>query len=180
MGKWGGKLKTIKRKNRDFMIWELKGIKNYKLKIKGVRNLFSLLNFYKMSFLVPYNSQIIKSRFWPLPSPILLKRFHKSHKCFRLELIFHKKVHQGVFLLNCTMNRDICKWTFLIGAFIQHLIYFWLGFLGLFLGGGVENCSPIITLDSDSHKKWQICRPSWVLSKVAKKGLQTSAVFITL
>ena len=37
---------------------------------------------------------------------------YKSHKCVRLELIFHKKVHEGVFqnlLLNCTMNRDVCR-----------------------------------------------------------------------
>ena len=31
--KWGGQLKTTKRDIRDFMILELKGIKNYKTKI---------------------------------------------------------------------------------------------------------------------------------------------------
>ena len=35
--KWGGLLKTTKGEIRNFMIWELKGIKNYKTKIKGVR-----------------------------------------------------------------------------------------------------------------------------------------------
>ena len=34
-------------------------IKRYKIKISGVKNLFGLLKFYKMSFLVPYNSKII-------------------------------------------------------------------------------------------------------------------------
>ena len=33
IGKWGGQLKTTKRENRDNMILELKGIKNYKTKI---------------------------------------------------------------------------------------------------------------------------------------------------
>ena len=45
-----------------------------------------------------------------------------------------KKVHEGVFkhlVRNCTINRDFCKRACLIGAFIQHLIHFWLGFLGL-------------------------------------------------
>ena len=31
--KWGGQLKTTKRGIRDYMILELKGIKNYKTKI---------------------------------------------------------------------------------------------------------------------------------------------------
>ena len=77
--KWGGQLKTIKRENRDFMILELKSIKNCKPKIKGVKNLFDLLGFCKMSLLVPYNSKIIKSRIsrfvilsWPPHLSILL------------------------------------------------------------------------------------------------------------
>ena len=48
---------------------------------------------------------------------------------------FTKKIHEGVFqhlVLNCTINRDICKRACLIGAFTQHLTHFWLGFLGLF------------------------------------------------
>ena len=56
-----------------------------------------------------------------------------------------KNVHEGVFkylLLKCTMNRDVFKRAFMIGAFIQHLAQFWLRFLGLFLGGGVQNCTP--------------------------------------
>ena len=60
----------------------------------------------------------------------------------RFEII---KVHEGVFeyvLLKCTMNKDVCKMTCLIGAFIQHLDHFWLGFLGLILGGGVQNWTP--------------------------------------
>ena len=48
--KWGGLLKTTKGEIRNFMIWELKSIKNYKTKIKGVKNLFTWLKFYKMSF----------------------------------------------------------------------------------------------------------------------------------
>ena len=33
IGKWGGQLKTTKREIRDYMIWELKGIKNYKTEL---------------------------------------------------------------------------------------------------------------------------------------------------
>ena len=33
IGKWGGQLKMTKQEIQDFMIWELKGIKNYKTKI---------------------------------------------------------------------------------------------------------------------------------------------------
>ena len=36
----------------------------------------------------------------------------------------------------------VSKRTWLIGAFIQHLIHFWLGFLGLFLDEEVQNCTP--------------------------------------
>ena len=48
---------------------------------------------------------------------------------------FIKKVHEGVFedlQLKCTINRDVCKRTCLIGAFIRDLNHFWLGLLGLF------------------------------------------------
>ena len=64
----------------------------------------------------------------------------------RLELIFHKKFHEGVFkflLINCTMNRNACKESCLIGAFIQHLTQFWSGFLGLFLGTGCKIAHPL-------------------------------------
>ena len=56
-----------------------------------------------------------------------------------------KNVREGFFkyfLLKCTMNRDVFKRTFMIGAFIQHLTHFWFRFLGLFLGRGVQNCTP--------------------------------------
>ena len=46
-----------------------------------------------------------------------------------------KEVHEGVFkhaVLNCTINRGVCKRTCLAGAFIQHLTHSCLGFLGLF------------------------------------------------
>ena len=33
IGKWGSQLKTTKQEIQDFMILELKGIKNYKTKI---------------------------------------------------------------------------------------------------------------------------------------------------
>ena len=52
---------------------------------------------------------------------------------------------QGFFkylLLNCTINRDVCKRTYMLGAFIQHLIYIWLDFLRLLLDLGVQNCTP--------------------------------------
>ena len=49
--KWASWLKTVKRKIQDFMIWKFYGIKNCKTKIWGVKTLFSLLKFYKMSFL---------------------------------------------------------------------------------------------------------------------------------
>ena len=39
------------------------------------------------------------------------------------------------------MNRDAYKRTCLIGAFIRYLAHFWLAFLELFLGGGVQNCT---------------------------------------
>ena len=51
-----------------------------------------------------------------------------------------KKVHQGVFkylLLKCTTKRDVLKRTCLIGAFIQHLAFFWLEFLRPFLSDEV-------------------------------------------
>ena len=48
------------------------------------------------------------------------------------ELIVYKEFFKYI-LLNCTMNRNICKRTYLIGAFIQHLTHFWLNFLKLFL-----------------------------------------------
>ena len=35
--------------------------------------------------------------------------------------------------------------TFLIGAFIQHLTHFWLGFWGSFLGRECKIASPVIT-----------------------------------
>ena len=51
--------------------------------------------------------------------------------------------------LNCTMSRDVWKKTYLTGPFIQHSTHFWLGFLGLFLDGEVQNCTPVITFDRD-------------------------------
>ena len=59
--------------------------------------------------------------------------------------LFIKKVHDSVFkyaVLNSTMSRDICKRIWLISALIQHLTHFWLGFLGLFLDGEVQNWTP--------------------------------------
>ena len=44
------------------MILGLKGIKHYKTKIQGIKNLFSLLKFYRITFLVSYNLKIIKSQ----------------------------------------------------------------------------------------------------------------------
>ena len=55
------------------------------------------------------------------------------------------KIYESVFkhiLLNCNMSRDVCKRTWVTGAFIQHLSHFWLGFLGLFLDGEVQNYIP--------------------------------------
>ena len=66
--------------------------------------------------------------------------------------LFIIKIYENVFkyvLLNSTMSRDICKRTNLKGAFIQHLNHFWLGSLGLFLDGEVQNCTPVITFDKD-------------------------------
>ena len=40
-------------------------IERYKIKIYSVKNLFGLLGFCKMTFLVPYNSKIIKFRISP-------------------------------------------------------------------------------------------------------------------
>ena len=56
-----------------------------------------------------------------------------------------------------------------IGAFIQHLTHFWLGFLELFLWG-VQNCTPVSLLLKEtccSNNEWQIYRPSQVLLKIA-------------
>ena len=54
--------------------------------------------------------------------------------------MFHK-ILQTVFmylLLNCAISKDACERTYLIGTFMQHLIHFWLGFLGIFFTYGIE------------------------------------------
>ena len=72
------------------------------------------------------------------------KEISQSLKCVRLGLIFYKKVHEGIFknvALNCTINKDVCKRTCLLDAFMKHLIHFWLGFLGFFFRWGVQSCT---------------------------------------
>ena len=61
----------------------------------------------------------------------LERDFTKASNASVLSLFFLRKVHESVFkhlVLNCTINRDVCKRTCLIGVFMQHLTHFWLGF----------------------------------------------------
>ena len=97
------------------------------------------------------------------------KRFHKSHTCARLELIVYKEFFMYV-LLNCTMNWDACKRNCLIGTFIQHLTYFLLNFLRLFLDVGLQNCTPpppfapsllLIQTKSSSHNALNLTKSQW-------------------
>ena len=84
-----------------------------------------------------------------------LKNILQKPQMRPFETIFIKEVHEGVFknlVLNCTINRDTCKRTCLIGTFTQHLIHFWLGFLGLLFRWGVQNYTPL-TETCYSHKK---------------------------
>ena len=80
------------------------------------------------------------------------KRFHKSHTYVCLELIVYKGFFKYL-LLNCTMNREVCKRNCLIGAFIQHLTHFLLGFLRLLLDVGVQN--PAIFVMSKDFLDWK-------------------------
>ena len=75
----------------------------------------------------------------------LEREFTKASNASTWGSFYIKEVSEGVFkhlVLNCTINRDVCKRTCLIGVFMQLLTHFWLGFLGLFLGGGVQICIP--------------------------------------
>ena len=74
-----------------------------------------------------------------------------SQTWVRLELIVYKGFFKYL-LLNCTVNRDVCKRTCLIDAFIQHLIHFWLDLLRLFLDAGVQKCTPVITFNIDKKQ----------------------------
>ena len=76
-GRGGGAAKNDKTGHSGFYDFR---IERYKIKIYSVKNLFGLLGFCKMTFLVPYNSKIIKfriSRFvvlsWALHLSILLQ-----------------------------------------------------------------------------------------------------------
>ena len=65
----------------------------------------------------------------------LQREFTKTSNASNWTSFYMKDVHEGVFkhlVLNCTINRDVCKRTCLTGAFIQHLTHSCLGFLGLF------------------------------------------------
>ena len=71
-----------------------------------------------------------------------LKKISERPQMRPFGLIFYEKVHESVFehlVLNCTINREVCKRTCLIGAFMQHLTHFWLAFSGLFFRLGVPN-----------------------------------------
>ena len=84
---------------------------------------------------------------------------------------FLKKVHEGVFkplVLNCTVNRDACKRTCVIVVFMQHFNYFWLSFLGLFLGGNYKVTPLVITFDRDMLQTRKLIH-MWIIVTSFKK-----------
>ena len=65
----------------------------------------------------------------------LEREFTKASNASTWGSFYIKEVHEGVFnhlVLNCTINRGVCKSTCLTGVFIQHLTHSCLGYLGLF------------------------------------------------
>ena len=59
-----------------------------------------------------------------------LKKISERPQMRPFGLIFYEKVHESVFehiVLNCTINREVCKRTYLIVAFMQLLNSFLAG-----------------------------------------------------
>ena len=89
----------------------------------------------------------------------LERDFTKASNASVWGLFFIENVHEGVFkhlVLNFTINRDVCKSTCLIGFFILHLTHFWLGFLGLFLGGEYKITPLVITFDRETLQRQNV------------------------
>ena len=115
--------KNDKTRNPRFYDLRIVGYKKYKTKIWGIKNLFSLLKFYKMSFLLPYNSKIIKSPIFHFsvlsrtPHLPILPFFNTNHGRGSLEhtfttnvsLVFLTKIHAMKNLKSLSVRNYCCK-----------------------------------------------------------------------